>query len=253
MEPETLTPRSKWGPDIAAAFAAAQATMPDITKGRKAKVEMKGGGSYSYSYADLSDVLEAVRPILGANGLFISQDVIRRAQMIDTYTTLGHTSGQHVTFGPMSFDAGGTPQSAGSAVTYARRYALLAALGLATEDDDGQAAAQAPKAPRKPTALRSPDGDYYDFIPRRDAMAADIRDNGPEPPEPMLTPGEDKARKRMFAMLNERGLVERTSALTFMSDTIGHQIESSKELTSKEVSAVIAALDAIPVEKSDDR
>jgi len=39
---------------------------------------------------------------------------------------------------------GKTPQATGSAITYARRYALLAALGLATEDDDGQTAASTP-------------------------------------------------------------------------------------------------------------
>jgi hypothetical protein len=226
MEPDQM-PLPTWGPDLAAAFAAAQAKMPDITKGRKAKVEMKGGGSYSYSYADLSDVLEAVRPILGAHGLFVSQDCIRRAGMIDTYTTLGHTSGQHVTFGPMSFDAGGTPQTAGSAVTYARRYALLAALGLATEDDDGQAAAQAPKQAQRKQSPHPPEGEPSGA--------------------PIAPPGNSPAMKRMMAMMNERGLVERASRLAFTTEALGREVATASDLSPSEIAKVIEALDAVQV------
>jgi hypothetical protein len=217
-------PRAKWQPNLAAAFAAAQVEMPDITKGRRAKVEMKGGGSYSYTYADLSDVLEAVRPILGKHGLFVTQDCIRRANMIDTYTTLGHLSGESVDFGPMSFEAGGTPQTAGSAVTYARRYALLAALGLATEDDDGQAAAQAPKA-----------------APRKQAPPPD--ETSAEPAKPGNTP----AMKRMMAMMNERGLVERASRLAFTTEAVGREVTTASDLTPAEIATVCTALEAVEV------
>ncbi len=136
-----------WGPELAAAFATAQGEMPDITKGRTANV-----GTYSYTYADLADVLGALRPIFAKNGLFITQNVVSRPGTVDVWTTLGHKSGQSIDFGPMSFPAGNTPQTAGSAVTYARRYALLAAVGLATEDDDGQQAATS--APQRQTQAR---------------------------------------------------------------------------------------------------
>ena len=132
-----------WAPNVAAAFIAAQADMPDITKDKKAKLELKGGGSYSYSYADLGLVVGAVRPILAAHGLAQVQDVVTVGNNVAVSTTLVHKSGESITFGPLTFNAGGTPQQTGSAITYARRYALLAALGLATEDDDG-AKASAP-------------------------------------------------------------------------------------------------------------
>ena len=133
----------EWGKEIAAAFVAAQAEMPEVTKGRKATV-----GTYSYTYADLGDVLNAVRPTLVKHGLAVAQDVSRHERMIEVVTVIVHKSGESVAFGPMGFESGSTPQASGSAVTYARRYSLLAALGLATEDDDGQSAAK--DKPRQP-------------------------------------------------------------------------------------------------------
>lgn len=136
----------RWGKEIAAAYVAAQAEMPEITKGRKANV-----GNYSYTYADLGDTLNAVRPILAKHGLAIAQDVSRHERMVEVFTLIVHRSGESVSFGPMGFESGSTPQASGSAVTYARRYSLLAALGLATEDDDGQSAAKDRKPqPSKP-------------------------------------------------------------------------------------------------------
>ena len=130
----------RWGAAIAAAFVSAQGALGAVTKDRKAKVEMKAGGSYSYTYADLASIQDDVRAAFFKNGLAHSQDVVSRVHSLDVYTLIVHSSGESVTFGPLTFEAGATPQATGSAITYARRYALLAALGLATEDDDGQAA-----------------------------------------------------------------------------------------------------------------
>ena len=132
----------RWGTELAAAFVKAQSEMGEVTKDRKAKIEMKAGGSYNYTYADLATVVGVMRPVFAKYGLAYSQDVTRRQNMIEVYTLIVHDSGQSITFGPLGFDAGGTPREAGSATTYARRYALLAALGLATEDDDGQTDSQ---------------------------------------------------------------------------------------------------------------
>ena len=152
-----------WPSILAAAFVAAQAEMPDITKGRNAKIDMKGGGSFSYTYADLGDVLSAVRPILAKHGLAITQDVATHDRMIDVYTTIVHTSGESHRDGPLGFDAGGDPRTAGSAVTYARRYAILATLGLATEDDDGARASTVHRQDRTPPPA-DPIADLYGRI-----------------------------------------------------------------------------------------
>ncbi len=150
-----------WGPEFATALVAAQAAMGDITKGRTAKVEMNNGkGSYSYAYADLSDVLSDSRPILTKNGLAISQNVCTNGKDVEVWTTLLHVSGQYRTDGPIAFNGGNSPQQAGSAITYARRYAALASLGLASEDDDGAKAAQAPteskRGKREPEPANEP-------------------------------------------------------------------------------------------------
>lgn len=146
-----MQPEPRWGTNIAAAFVAAQAEMPEITKGRKANV-----GNYSYTYADLGDVINTVRPTLIKHGLAVAQDVSRHERMIEVFTLLVHKSGESVSFGPMGFESGSTPQASGSAVTYARRYSLLAALGLATEDDDGQSAAKDKQARQGRSVQPSP-------------------------------------------------------------------------------------------------
>jgi hypothetical protein len=150
---EILLSLPRWQPAIAAAFVAAWGELNDVTRDKTAKVEMKGGGSYAYSYADLGSVLEVVRPVLAKHDLAVLNDVISRNRSIDVYTMLIHSSGETMTFGPITFDAGGTPQATGSSITYARRYSLLGALGIATEDDDGaEASADATRRAARPAA-----------------------------------------------------------------------------------------------------
>lgn len=144
MGEETQTTRSD---SVAAALVAACAELGPITKGREARVKMKSGGEYRYSYADLGDALETVRPVLAKHGLAVVQDVTSDTDgRVGVITIVLHDSGDELRFGPLFLRGGSDAQQAGSAITYARRYALLAALGLATEDDDGQAASRPPRA-----------------------------------------------------------------------------------------------------------
>jgi hypothetical protein len=130
--------------DWAEAFTAAQAELPPIGKRHEATIPTKTGGGYSYKYADLNDVLEAVRPVLNKHGLSISQSTVSEEGRIGVVTRIYHTSGHVETFGPLLLPAGGDARSAGSAITYARRYGLCAALGIAPDDDDDGAAAEPP-------------------------------------------------------------------------------------------------------------
>ena len=58
---------------------------------------------------------------------------------VQVHTTLVHTSGQRMDFAPLGIRCASDAQSIGSAITYARRYALAAVLGLSgADDDDGQ-------------------------------------------------------------------------------------------------------------------
>jgi hypothetical protein len=62
------------------------------------------------------------------------------------HTTIFHESGEFIAFHPLAMPNGRTAQETGSAITYGRRYALLACLGLGAEDDDGASAAPRQKS-----------------------------------------------------------------------------------------------------------
>ena len=130
-----------WSPEIdkiVIAFVAALSELDNVTKGNKADM-----GTHSYRYADLSTVLDTVKPTLAAHQLAVSQPVDEAG----VTTIVFHDSGQWLSFGPLQIKpTTNTPQSVGSAITYARRYQLLAALNLATEDDDGARASVTPTA-----------------------------------------------------------------------------------------------------------
>lgn len=129
---------------VAKALVASQTSLTDIVKGRTANA-----GQYSYSYADLRDALSLIRPVFASNGLVISQTAASDENDVVIYTTILHESGQYVTTLPIRFPVGKTIQQSGSAITYARRYALMAVCGLATEDDDGASAGTRESRPRR--------------------------------------------------------------------------------------------------------
>lgn len=118
-------------PALAAALVAASKELTNPTKARTASL-----GQYSYTYADLASVLEHVRPVLAKHDLVVTQDTCVEDGRLCVYTWLRHASGESLRFGPLSGPMGQTWQNVGSAITYARRYALLSALCLAADDDD---------------------------------------------------------------------------------------------------------------------
>ncbi len=119
----------------AEAFAKAQSEFPTIAKTKTANIPTKAGGSYSYSYADLGDTIDAVRPILVKHGLAFAQSAVTQDDKIGIETRIYHTSGHVEVFGPLYLAAGGDARAAGSAITYARRYSLTAALGITSDED----------------------------------------------------------------------------------------------------------------------
>lgn len=92
---------------------------------------------FKSKYAPLSDILTLVRPILGEFGLSIIQDPSTSGGDVTIKTTLLHLSGEFIESDPLTLKMEKvTAQGAGSAITYARRYAISAILGLSSEDDD---------------------------------------------------------------------------------------------------------------------
>lgn len=94
-------------------------------------------GKFSYKYAPLDEVLNLVRPLLSENGLSVIQAPMSSEGNVSVSTILLHDSGEYIELEPITLKMDKiTAQGAGSAITYARRYALSAVLGIASEDDD---------------------------------------------------------------------------------------------------------------------
>ena len=109
---------------------------------------------YKSKYAPLQDVLNIVRPLLSKHGLSIVQSPSGDGERISIHTMLIHESGEWIEFDPLVLKAEKiTPQGAGSAITYGRRYSLSAVLGISSEDDDDanslETSQQAQKQQRK--------------------------------------------------------------------------------------------------------
>jgi len=89
-------------------------------------------------YADLSACIEAVIDALNDNGIFLLQKNYDCSNGIMCETVFVHESGEMLECGIVHFPAvKQDPQGYASALTYARRYSLMAACGIAPEDDDG--------------------------------------------------------------------------------------------------------------------
>jgi hypothetical protein len=95
---------------------------------------------FKSKYADLASVWDACRAALSENGLAVIQLTESDDSGVYVVTTLAHSSGQWVRSRLRLTPKDSTPQGMGSAITYGRRYALAAMVGVAQVDDDGNAA-----------------------------------------------------------------------------------------------------------------
>lgn len=94
-------------------------------------------------YADLAGCLEAVNDALLANGIAVFQETSLCEDGVIVETVFLHDSGETLRGGKLHVPASKQdPQGYGSALTYARRYSIMAACGIAAEDDDGNAASR---------------------------------------------------------------------------------------------------------------
>jgi hypothetical protein len=109
---------------------------------------------YKSKYTTLDVLIDTAKPLLQKNGLSYLQSSSGDGERISVTTLLMHNSGEWIESDPLVLRADkATAQGAGSAVTYARRYALAAVLGLASdEDDDGNGAEPKKAEPKKPEA-----------------------------------------------------------------------------------------------------
>lgn len=117
---------------------------------------------FKNKFATLDAILEAVRPLLVANGLSLVQGGATphtgedgKVTALVVETMLVHSSGEWISNGVVMPLAKQDPQGAGGAVTYGRRYSLSLLLALATDDDDDGQQASTPAKPKKDAAPKS--------------------------------------------------------------------------------------------------
>lgn len=101
--------------------------------------------AFRSKYADMASLVRATQSALSANGIVVMQFPISSVeqQQAGVRTILAHSSGQSITseyMMPAVMREAYTPQTVGMAITYSRRYAYQAILGIAGEDDDGNSA-----------------------------------------------------------------------------------------------------------------
>lgn len=148
--------------ELAAALSKAQASITGALKD-------SANPFFKSKYADLAACWDACRKQLTDNGLSVIQTTDIVSDTVVVRTTLAHSSGQWISgVLPVKAKDDG-PQAQGSGITYARRYALAAIVGLAQIDDDAEAAQGRPGI--------TPKGDMGLAIPaaQRDPIVAEIR------------------------------------------------------------------------------
>lgn len=160
--------------ELAAALAKAQGAI-------KGALKDTANPFFKSKYADLSSVWEACRSQLSANGLSVVQTPCQGEGGINVETMLMHCSGQWISSQFTMPVAKQDAQAVGSAITYARRYALAAMIGIAPEDDDddGNAATgNGDKIDRKTGEIKpsriTPSTGAFDSLGAKDKKEAEL-------------------------------------------------------------------------------
>lgn len=210
------------GAAINAALAELQTQLPMISKDHTAKVKSeRTGAQYTYSYANLAQISEAVLPLMGKLGLsFTARPTLRDSKFVLVYE-LRHQSGDMIA-GEYPLPDRGTPQEVGGAITYARRYCLCAVTGVAPDDDDNDAVA-AERAAR-----------------RREAREENRSRQGGAPAKESPITGDQQ--RRMQTLFQTLGVTEKAGKLKYATDVVRRPLGSATELTQAEAEKVIQRL-----------
>lgn len=210
---------------LCAALVAAQGEMPAVPKATRGQV-----GSQVRYYADLSSVLEVAMPVLNKHKLGIVQFPYGGAQgPVTVVTRLFHESGEYMECEASMPSGGNGAQGVGSAITYCKRYSLMAVLGLATEDDDGKAASAPQQQPRQQRPQQPP-----------------------PPPPPADPPANPNALtpaqlKKLQALANEKGYGEKGKRLALWTEVLERDgITSANDLTKTEAARLIDHMEKLP-------
>lgn len=132
-----------------AALSKFQSLVPSLKKGKTAKVQMKLGGYFSYSYADLGSITKQLKDALQECGLSYRWEFDESNGKMKVTCIVSHLDGHSETTsmegGLDSSGAKNDIQQKGSTHTYLQRYTLIGALGLSTADEDKDGGGRQPE------------------------------------------------------------------------------------------------------------
>jgi hypothetical protein len=213
---------------------------------RKIRIPKTADAQYG-KYADLSVITDIVMPVLAELGLYwVCCPTLLDGQFVLDYA-LKHVDDTAEASGQYPLPAS-SPQTQGGAITYARRYALLAVLSIAPaeDDDDAQAAEQSARAdasrgsdwraPANPTSRKA--------VRSRDTAGEDTAWNTPEGEN---LPGSitSKQTQRIAILMGEVGATERTDRLALAVKLLNLPgLASSKDLSMAQGTELIRLLQA---------
>ena len=196
---------------------------------------------FKSKYADLATCVDAVIDALHNNGIGWTQETSECDDGVIVETVLRHESGETLKFGKLKLPAGAlfferdekgrpakficrlpaTPQDTVAALTFARRYSLMAACGIAPEDDDGNSISQHYDAPEKAKPKSKPESDDERMVRATIAIIKDA----------ILNENQDGLRK-IVAGIEAKHKVAIAAGLT------PRELAAVKSLTVKEVNDV---------------
>jgi hypothetical protein len=193
-------------------FAALAKMQGQLTGATKAK------SGHGYKYADLAECINTAKEPLEKNGLAVTQMMGQQGDAVTLLTLLTHSSGQYIGSefvmekAILQGGAKGNPaQAMGASITYMRRYAYAAIIGLAQEDDDAA------------NVGREVRGGGY----QRGAQTQQAQQK---------TSATDAQVKKLMTFYGNQAKEER---IAHMSNVLGRRIGSFKEITKQEASNII--------------
>ena len=191
-------------------------------------------GNQKTKYVNLIQVNEKVLPLLNVNGVIYTclPNLLDDGRFALEYELLHVPSGT-AKRGKYALKLSEQPMQMGSAITYARRYALLAVLGLVAENEDDDGGAGRSSAQRQ--AKRA--------TPEQQGQVAQRRPSGP----PLPADGDLITQPQMAklqAMFTAQGYATAEAKKAYLESVVKHPLASTKELTKAEAKAVIDRLES---------
>ena len=239
---------------LAAALAKAQAELTNPEKSLTATLPAgsPGDADRTFRYAPLASGLDIVRKCLGRHEIAVVQTtaIDREAGLVRLTTMLAHASGEWLSsdWPVCAIAETASPQRMGAALTYARRYALFAMVGIAGEDDLDAPNLPAPSAAKSRGAFTSGSDPRGNGQAGSGATAPGRRQPAPRPAALALTPDKSaQLRARFLAELGALGTADQLTEwaqriLPLKNTMISEDANSIEEAFRSKMAAIDAEL-----------